>query len=504
MEEDDTSLADADLNLYEAILHKIHNLAADTKHSMIWLDKDMYDSYAIFEANPKYQKEPECYLIWKVLEDTYRGLHGNREDEVFRKFMSCEPTPEESLIPKPINGFGKSLKAKTHIPRGYIYISVILQAAKHYKFRRTFSNDLKRHELRIQERHKKKEAEMNLRFESAIEALKQTHTDQIQKLKVGYMQDIGSSKRDHSHRIRDVRMQQNPLPSSSKVLPLGPRDNYHDQPAFGFSEDGTPRYSVEITGLGKGMRFKESGAEWVCNALDVFLRTYDLPALGRKFILIEPLHDRNTPSAAAVGKCQEALDIAKLWLAFDNSDKHDSSKYLIGFVGRFLSSGKKKRVTLENFALKNIASAMQSQNNSTATPSLFPFRSRKKRKFGDDTTADVPRYSHISLEREISVATTESWPTPIQQKKFDDLPQSNHTTSGLNNVETKRSDKRNGTPPRSPKKAISEDVTKSHRLGPSHILSHDEDIAGDIDEVGSFLAKVAGEIDEKRKCTKKE
>ncbi|KAB8297676.1 hypothetical protein EYC80_001484 [Monilinia laxa] len=405
---------------------------------------------------------------------------GNREDEVFRKFMSCEPTPQESLIPKPINGFAKSLKARAHISRGYIYISVILQAAKHYKFRRTFSNDLKRHELRIQERHKKKEAEMNLGFESAIEALKQTHTDQIQKLKLGYRQEIGSLKRDRSHRIRDVRMQQNPLPSLSKSTPLGLRGIYNDQPAFGCSEDGTPRYSIEITGLGNEMRFEETGKDWKCNLLDVYLRIYDLPALGRKFILIEPLHDRNTPSAVAVGKCQEALDIAKLWLAFGNSDKHDSSKYLIGFI-------------------ENIASAMQSQKSINATQTLFPLPSLKKRKFGDDTTADVPRYSHTSLEREISIATPRPWPTPIQQKKFDDFPQSNHTTSGLNNVEAERGDKRNGTPPHSPKKTSLEDLTESHQLDPSHILSHDENIARDVDEVGSFLAKVAGEIDEKEK-----
>lgn len=74
MEEDDTSLAEVDLNLYEAILHKIHNLAANTKHSIIWLDRNMYESYVYFEAHSKYQKEPECHLIWKVLEDTYKGL----------------------------------------------------------------------------------------------------------------------------------------------------------------------------------------------------------------------------------------------------------------------------------------------------------------------------------------------------------------------------------------------------------------------------------------------
>lgn len=427
---------------------------------------------------------------------------GNLEDEEFRRFESYEPTPEEHLIPKPINGFGKSSKAEAHIPRGYIYISVILQAAKHYKLRRTFSNDLKRHELRIQETHKKKEAEISLGFESVIDALKQTHTDQIRKLKLSYMQEIGSLKQDRSHRIQELRMQQNPLPSLSKSPPLGSQGHYHDQPVFGFSEDGTPRYSVEITGLGKGMRFREFGTEWVCNLLDVFLRTYDLPALGRKFILIEPLHDRNIPSAAAVEKCQEALNIAKLWLAFDNSDKRNSSKYLIGFIGRFLSSGKKKRITFEKFASKDNASAMQSQNSTTATPTLFPFLSPKKRKFGDDTTADLPRYSHSSLQKERRTATPKSWSSPIQQKKFDDLPQSSRIASGLNNIDTETSDNRNGTPPHSPERTSLEGVIESYRLNPRHMISHDGNVAGD--EVSSFLAKVASEIDEKRKCIKKE
>ncbi|KAI9649772.1 hypothetical protein NHQ30_002353 [Ciborinia camelliae] len=425
MDEDDTSLADVNLDIYEEFLHKIHNLASNLKRSIAWLDKDIYETYVYYDTSPRFQNEPESCLIWRVLHSTYKDLTGdnNLEDEELIEFKSHTP----KVVPKIGDGFGKVRSVKAHIPRGYTYISAILQAAKQYELQRKFSNDLREQRQRMKERYLEELAKKKLAHNQELRLSNEAHAGYTQKLKA--IEAIISKREEEA----DFG-----LLSSPSELPLPVEDV---PPLFGFSE-GIPRYSIEITGIENSTETKLGGNSVTYEALDVYMEIYGKAGSTRTFILVEPFKQEDVPSPDAIIKCQKAL-----WILYCFVDKIRKKiaipRYFTGFVKLGQWPSEPPQDIWEAFLSRN------SNANASTHRTIEPL-SPKKRKL-EDATANIPEPGQTF--RKINTSTERNFIMRPSKKKV------------INTSTEKKA-----TPPPPKKKTKLDDHNAPHKPEPSRTL----------------------------------